>query len=261
MVRDGKPKGFFYLDHRTVDSAHALITDIHVTPGNVHDSMPYLSRLDRQRARFGFDVRAVGLDAGYFTAGIAKGLEDREIEGVIGYRRPTHRKGYLRKKDFEYLPGIDGYRCPQGEILNYSTTNRSGYREYKSSPRVCKSCPLRDACTQSRNHTKVVTRHVWQDSLEKITANRLSPWGKRIYERRKETVERSFADAKQLHGHRYARLRGLAKVREQCLLAATAQNMKKIALILTRKGAFCDMLLWIVSNWARKHGILPAFAE
>ena len=142
MVRDGKPKGFFYLDHRTVDSAHALITDIHVTPGNVHDSMPYLSRLDRQRARFGFDVRAVGLDAGYFTAGIAKGLEDREIEGVIGYRRPTHRKGYLRKKD-----------------------------------------------------------------------------------------------------------------------AATAQNMKKIALILTRKGAFCDMLLWIVSNWARKHGILPAFAE
>ena len=55
MVRDGKPKGFFYLDHRTVDSAHALITDIHVTPGNVHDSIPYLSRLDRQRARFGFD--------------------------------------------------------------------------------------------------------------------------------------------------------------------------------------------------------------
>src|ERR1035437_3913571 len=33
--------------------------------------------------------------------------------------------------------------------------------------------------------------------------------GKRIYKRRKETVERSFADAKQLHGHRYARMRGL----------------------------------------------------
>jgi len=47
-------------------------------------------------------------------------------------------------------------------------------------------------------------------------------------------VERSFADAKQLHGHRYARLRGLKKVMEQCLLAATAQNMKKIALLLAR---------------------------
>jgi hypothetical protein len=47
-------------------------------------------------------------------------------------------------------------------------------------------------------------------------------------------VERSFTDAKQLHGHRDARLRGLSKVREQCLLAASAQNMKKIAQNLAR---------------------------
>ena len=32
MVRDGKPKGFFYLDHRTVDGRHNMITDVHVTP-------------------------------------------------------------------------------------------------------------------------------------------------------------------------------------------------------------------------------------
>lgn len=38
MVREGKPKGFFYLDHRTVDAKHAIITDTHVTPANVHDS-------------------------------------------------------------------------------------------------------------------------------------------------------------------------------------------------------------------------------
>jgi len=55
-----------------------------------------------------------------------------------------------------------------------------------------------------------------------------------LYQRRKETVERSFADAKQLHGHRYARYRGLRKVSGQCLLAAACQNMKKIALILAR---------------------------
>ncbi|WP_188722602.1 transposase, partial [Nitratireductor aestuarii] len=62
-----------------------------------------------------------------------------------------------------------------------------------------------------------------------------TPWGKAIYKRRKETVERSFADAKQLHGHRYARFRGLMKVTWLCLLAAASQNMKKIALALTRK--------------------------
>ena len=42
MMRDHKPEGFFYLDHRTVDGKHGLITDTHVTPGNVHDARPYL---------------------------------------------------------------------------------------------------------------------------------------------------------------------------------------------------------------------------
>ncbi|MBI2277097.1 MAG: transposase [Dechloromonas sp.] len=55
--------------------------------------------------------------------------------------------------------------------------------------------------------------------------------------RRKETVERSFADAKELHGHRYARFRGLAKVQAQCVLSVACQNMKKMALPLARKGA------------------------
>lgn len=234
MVRDGKPKGFFYLDHRTVDGKHAIITDTHVTPASVHDSVPYLARLDRQRERFGLDVRAVGLDAGYFTAGICKGLEERRIEGVIGYSRPTHRKGYLRKRDFAYEREVDGYRCPQGQLLTYRTTDRDGYRQYKSDPAICRNCPLLASCTSNADAVRMLTRHVWQDAKERVDANRLTRWGKRIYERRKETVERSFADAKQLHGHRYARMRGLAKVREQCLLAAACQNMKKIAVILAR---------------------------
>jgi hypothetical protein len=75
---------------------------------------------------------------------------------------------------------------------------------------------------------------VWQDSVERTDARRLTAKGKRIYQRRKETVERSFADAKQLHGHRYARYRGLHRVSGQCLLAAACQNMKKIALLLAR---------------------------
>ena len=44
----------------------------------------------------------------------------------------------------------------------------------------------------------------------------------------------TLADAKQPHGHRYARFRGLVKVSCQCLLAAAARNIKKIALALTK---------------------------
>mgnify|MGYP000923256539 FL=1 len=233
MVRDGKPTGFFYLDHRTVDGKLGIITDTHATPASIHDSIPYLERLDRQRQRFALDVRAVGLDAGYATAGIAKGLDDRGILGVTGYRRPNHRQGYLHKRDYVFDHEKNVYRCPQGRELGYATTDRTGYRHYKSDPAKCRNCPLLASCTNSANKTKIVTRHVWQDIREKVDGYRLTPWGKLIYRRRKETVERSFADAKQLHGHRYARFRGLIAVKCQCLLAAAAQNIKKMALALT----------------------------
>ena len=234
MVRDGKPSGFYYLDHRTVDGVHALITDIHVTPANLHDSVPYLQRLDRMRERFEFKVGAVGLDAGYFTPAICRGLEQRNIYGVIGYRRPSHRDGYLTKREYVYDRERDAYVCPNGQTLPYRTTTRTGYREYASSPAQCAGCPLQGQCTKSANGIKVVTRHVWQDFKEAVDAHRLEEKGQQLYKRRKETVERSFADAKELHGHRYARYRGLAKVRGQCLLAAACQNMKKIARLLAQ---------------------------
>lgn len=234
MFRDGKPKGFFYLDHRTVDGKHNIITDTHVTAGNINDSIPYLERLDYQRKRFGFEVEAVGLDAGYYTSAICKGLEQRGISGVLSYSRPTGRKGLLRKSNYIYDEHFDCYLCPENQVLKYRTTNRKGYREYVSDPKVCKGCKLLERCTKSASNIKVVMRHVWQTHKDCVNEHRYYAWGKRIYQRRKETVERSFADSKQLHGHRYARMRGLAGVREQCLLAAACQNMKKIALKVYR---------------------------
>ncbi|MDO6609825.1 IS1182 family transposase, partial [Saccharophagus degradans] len=128
MVREGKPKGFFYLDHRTVDGRCNIITDVHVTAGNVHDSIPYVARLDRQKERFNFDIKYVGVDAGYYTAAVCHQIEKRNIYGVMGYRRPTHKKGYFYKREYIYDREKDNYTCPQGEILIYKTTSREGYR-------------------------------------------------------------------------------------------------------------------------------------
>lgn len=231
MVRDTKPKGFFYLDHRTVDSRCNIITDVHVTPGNVHDAVPYLERLDRQKQRFNFNLRVVGVDAGYFTSAVCHGLEERNLYAVMGYRRPTHRKGLFYKREYVYDPQDDVYRCPQNHALIYKTTSRTGYRHYESDEAVCESCSELKRCTSNKKFVKTITRHVWEDSKERVNQHRLSPVGKSIYARRKETVERSFADAKELHGYRYARFRGKSKVQAQCLLTAAAQNMKKIALM------------------------------
>lgn len=153
----------------------------------------------------------------------------------MGYRRPSHREGYFHKREYRYDAQTDSYCCPAGQIIHFRGTNRGGYHEYASDPKQCAQCPQRMQCTQSKNHQKLITRHVWQGFKAQIDANRLTDLGKRLYAPRKETVERSFADAKELHGHRYARFRGLAKVQAQCLLSAACQNMKKMALVLARK--------------------------
>ncbi len=230
MTRDNKPQGFFYLDHRTVDGKHNIILDTYATPANVNDSQPYIKRLDYVMAKFFFKPKAVGLDAGYFTAPVAECLKRREITGVFGYRRPVRTKNAFKKRHFIYDKQTDTYRCPQGETLIYRTMSREGYRSYSTSKATCRNCPKRSQCTQSKDAPKSVSRHIYSDSIDEANQVRLSDEGKRIYKRRCETVERSFADAKQHHGHRYARFRGLSKVQIQCLLAATAQNIKKIAL-------------------------------
>src|SRR5690606_40225418 len=74
------------------------------------------------------------------------------------------------------------------------------------------------------------------DLKEKVRLNRLSYSGKVLFRFRKEKVERSFADSKELHGLRYCRLRGIQGASEQVLLTAACQNMKKIAPHLAKLG-------------------------
>lgn len=218
-----------------MDGKYNIVTDVHVTPGNVHDSIPYTERLERQMTCFGFQVQAVALDSGYLTAWICEWLTAQQIFGVIAHRRFQPVKGMLPKSKFEYDAEADVYRCPGGQELQYRTTNREGYREYKSNPAVCAQCLLLPDCTRFKAKQKMITRHVWEDSRDQVRANGLTPQGKAIYKRRKETIERRFADAKELHGMRYARMRGLVRVLEQCLFTAAVQNIKKLALVLDRR--------------------------
>jgi transposase len=243
MHRDRKPQGFFYLEHRTVDGAYNIITDVFVTPGNVNDITPYIDRLDHQTRRFGFDVGAVGLDAGYNSVGVCRELAKRKIDIAVGYRRGLHQKGKYGKYKFTYIPEWDVYICPERCYLEYITTSRDGIRTYRARKERCALCPRREECLSERQDVKTLRRHIWEDFIDKARDFTLSPIGKYIYTRRKETIERSFADAKELHGMRYAKMRGRPKVQEQCLLTAIAQNVKKIATVLGRKTSLSCQIL------------------
>ena len=72
------------------------------------------------------------MDSGYKIPAIAKLLLDDRITPVFPYKRPMTKQGFLRKYDYVYDEYYDCYLCPGDQILEYSTTNRDGYREYKS---------------------------------------------------------------------------------------------------------------------------------
>ena len=234
-MRDGKPKGFYYLDHRTVDVKYNIITDTFVTAGNVADSEPYLERLQKQMEKFQFHVEATALDAGYFTTYICKKLIEQNMFTVMGYRRFGNSNKALPKRKFHYVKEKDVYACPMGCILSYSTTDREGYRHYKSKKEDCAVCPLRSDCMSAKQTQRTITRHLWEEYKEITRQYKRTKEGKQLYRLRCSSIERSFADAKELHGYRYARFRGVRSVQEQAFLTATCQNIKKIALHLIKK--------------------------
>ena len=239
LKRKGKPEGFYYLDHRTVDLKFNIITDSFVTAGNVNDSTVYINRLQRQFDTFGFKetLESVALDSGYMTPGICKALIDKEIFAVIAGRKAPTSEGTLPKEKFKYDEEHDCYICPDGKVLNYGTTNREGYREYNSRVTECKACPLKEQCTPKEVKKRKIMRHIWESYKEQVNRNRQSEEGIEVYAFRSQTIERSFADAKRLHGLRYCRFRGREKTQEQALMTAVAQNLKKIARHLAKRSS------------------------
>ena len=170
----------------------------------------------------------MGLDAGYHNAATAHLLEKNKIQGVIGYRRHTHAQEHYGKYRFHYDFEHDVYICPEKQYLYWRTTTREGYRQYFSDSKKCRNCPRRNKCFGTNTSRRMVERHVWQDSLDDIIQFTKTYKGKRIYSWRKQTIERSFAEAKENHGLRYARMLGIQNMREQCFLTAAIQNMKRL---------------------------------
>ena len=75
-----------------------------------------------------------------------------------------------------------------------------------------------------------MTRHVWQDYLERAEDVRHSPLGKATYALRSQTIERVFADAKEKHAMRYTPYRGLTAVTSWVKLKFAVMNLKKLAI-------------------------------
>lgn len=227
FVKNERERLFAYSYHTACDKNGFVLGAI-VEPSNIHDSQVFKALFDQIKTKVGKPL-AVALDAGYKTPYISKLLMDENIRPVMPYTRPQTKKGFFRKHDYVYDEYYDCYICPAGQTLEYVTTTREGYRQYKSNPEKCQQCPMLSQCTHSLNHTKIINRHIWQDYLDEVDHLRHTQENREIYAMRKETIERVFADLKEKHGMRWTTLRGKAKNTMQAMLVFAAMNLKKLA--------------------------------
>lgn len=200
-----------------------------VEPANINDITPLPKILDEIENRLGTLPICIGLDAGYHNAATAHLPESRCIQAVIGYRRHTHAGEHFGKWRFRYDSYFDVYLCPKHQPLYWKTTTRQGDRQYFSDPKTSAVCPQRDDCFGKSAARRMVERHARQDAPDEAAYFTKTPISKQLYKWRKGTIERSFAEAKQNHGIRFARMLGLPNMREQCFLNAAVQNIKRLA--------------------------------
>ena len=226
--RKGEHKNVFAYGIETACDKNGWILDFTVNPGNEHDSRTFKGLYDKLK-RIGMEYCVV--DAGYKTPAIAKLLLDNEVKPVFPYKRPMTKDGFFKKYEYVYDKYNDCYICPNNQVLSYSTTNRDGYREYKSCSHVCENCEYLSQCTLSKNHVKLVTRHVWEDYMEVCEDLRHTEGMKDLYSHRKETIERIFGTAKENHGFRYTQMYGNARMKMKVALTFACMNLKKLAKI------------------------------
>jgi len=222
----GEHKQVFAYSVQTACDRNGWILGYTVNKGNLHDSRTFKGLYDKIKND---EIKNIIADAGYKTPAIAKLLIDDGINPIFPYKRPMTKDGFFKKYEYVYDEYYDCYICPNNQILNYTTTNREGYREYKSCGNICAKCPYKHQCTESRNNVKLVIRHIWEPYMERCEDIRHTVGNKELYDRRKETIERLFGTAKENHSFRYTTMIGKAKMEMKVSLTYACLNLKKLA--------------------------------
>lgn len=228
VFNKGEHKKVFAYEAHTACDKNNFVLGVKVTAGNIHDSVAFESLYDDICEHYP-EHEVVVADSAYKTPWICRRIFKSGRKLSSAYTRPKGKKGYYRPHEYVYDEYYDQVICPEGKTLRYVTTNREGYREYRSLSYQCRECPSREQCTSNAKCEKTVTRHVWQSYVEEAEEIRHTIKYRELYTQRKETIERVFADAKEKYGMRYTHLRGLARVTNQVKLKFAAMNLKKMA--------------------------------
>jgi len=226
LGRPGKPAGFHYLNHMTVDPTVGIITDVHVTAGNVNDHLPMPSRIATQKDKFGLDVKWVGADKGYDYLNVHHGLHQIGTTPLIP--RIARTTGNPNFAKFVYDETDDVFYCPADKTLRFTGVDRvSKAKVYYAKRSDCKECPFAAACLPKHQPKKILTRPIHQHLSDQHHRYDGTPTYRTVQRLRRVWCEGTFALMKACHNLKDTYKRGIANIQEQCYFSALAVNLKR----------------------------------
>jgi transposase len=236
------PAFFAYSANYLVDADHAIIVDVEATTAIRQAEMTAAKRMiERSMTRFElYPERLIG-DSAYGSAEMLNWLvHEHGIEPHIPvFDKSQRTDGTFSRDDFTYDHATDTYRCPAGKTLQHYrrrfTRPRTGIMKdnstrYRASKRDCQACPLKPRCCPKAPARKIARSiHEGARDLAREIA-KSEPY--RTSRRQRKKVEMLFAHLKRILKLDRLRLRGPNGARDEFHLAATAQNLRKLALLV-----------------------------
>lgn len=233
-----KPKGeracLGYQSHYVVDGGRArIILHALITPGDVMENQPMLDQLWRVIFRWRVKPQRVIADTTYGTTDNIRALEESGICAYVPLPDWEHQRPFYGPGQFIYDAAQDVHVCPEGALLRPMRWEYTAEKvEYRADATICNACPMKAACTPS-DAGRAVHRSFHAEYLDRVRAYHETEAYTKAMRKRKVWIEPLFGEAKQWHGMRRFRLRGLMKVNMEGLFIAAGQNIKRL---LSAKG-------------------------
>jgi len=221
---------FAYHANYLIDNELGIIVDAEGNRANrIEENRSCVTMVERVRKRFGLTPRRLAADTAYGNARTLKSLVGQGIEPHIPiWDKSARRDATFSRADFHYDAARDCYTCPGGKTLK--TTGRVHDRRtryYRALKPDCDACPLKPRCCP-KTPSRRIPRDIDEDARDQVRALAHSEAFERSCRERKK-VEMAFAHLKRILKPDRLRLRGLSGARHEILLAATAQNLRKLA--------------------------------
>lgn len=226
-TKDG-PGRFSYETNYLVDDQNAIIVDVEATPARLsQEIVAAKAMLERSRDRVGFAPASLAADKSYGTAPFLAWLLERNVTPFVPVLdRKGQTDGKLTRDEFAYDRARDCFVCPEGHnLILRSITPETGVKRYRPSASACRHCPRKPDCTDGS--TRTLVRLVDEDARQSVR-DLAGTAAYAVARARRKKVEMLFAHLKRHLRLRRLRLRGLAGATEEFLLAATAQNLKRL---------------------------------